>query len=131
MGIIHLEKNQASIIQVYSSYQKDILFTLHENGSICLWSKQKTTNFNLFHTNTNEPIGNNFEKVQSNFLYSLLVQSDMIRLSKNTKVFGFSVCPVSQKYATILLNDGRVLKYELMKKVKYNLNYYTKVFLLF
>jgi hypothetical protein len=37
-------------------------------------------------------------------------------------VFGFCVCPTTQKYFSILLSDGRVLKYELFRKRKLRLS---------
>lgn len=49
--------------------------------------------------------------------YLICAQSDSIRLSKNTKVFGMGVCPTTEKNILVLLSDGRVLKFELTKKV--------------
>ena len=50
--------------------------------------------------------------------YQICAQSDQIRLSKNTKVFGMGVCPSTEKNILVLLSDGRVLRFELYKKVR-------------
>jgi hypothetical protein len=69
-----------------------------------------------------EPIGEKFNMLDKNFVYNIYAQSDQIRLSKSSQVFGFSVCPITQKYFSVLLSDGRVLKYELFKKRKLRTN---------
>jgi hypothetical protein len=91
---------------------------LHENGCITVRSKESTQNNEIFGSQS-EPIGNAFRKLEFNFSYPICAQSDNIRLSKNAKVFGFTVCPTTQKSIVLLINDGRVLKYELLKKVTF------------
>ena len=93
---------------------------MHENGSISVYSKkQSSTNVQIFSKNKQTAIGEElFNEVDSSFSYCLLVQSDQIRLSKSLQIFGFCVCPVTEKNFGVLLNDGRFLKFKmLMKKV--------------
>ena len=101
---------------MYSCSQKNAFFTLHENGQISLWVKEKNSNLSIF-SSQYEPIGNDFEKIDSNLNYQLCAHTDQMRLSKNTKVYGFSVCPTTQKNIVALLNDGRVLRFKTIKKV--------------
>lgn len=66
-----------------------------------------------------EPIGEQlFNSLDRNYVYYVHAQSDQIRLSKSSQVFGFSVCPITQRYFCVLLSDGRLLRYELIKKRK-------------
>lgn len=117
IGQIQLEKNQSPFTQIYTASQKDVLFVLHENGCITVRSKQESAQNTELFGNQSEPIGNAFKKIEFNFNYPICAQSDNIRLSKNSKVFGFSVCPTTQKSITVLVSDGRVLKFDLFKKV--------------
>jgi hypothetical protein len=92
---------------------------MHENSSISVYGKKEnTTNDNMFIKDNQTPIGEqSFNEVDSSFFYALLVQSDQIRLSKTLQVFGFCVCPVSEKKIAMLLSDGRILKFSLFNKV--------------
>jgi hypothetical protein len=65
-----------------------------------------------------EPIGEKFNQLDKQFNYSINAASDQIRLAKSNQIFGFSVCPITQKSFAVLLSDGRMLKYELFRKRK-------------
>lgn len=93
IGYIQLDKIHSPFLQIYSCSQADVLYSLHDNGSVTVHSR-----------------------FDSNFQYSLVAQTDQIRLPKNSQVFGFSVCPNTQKNFSVLLSDGRVLNYELFQK---------------
>jgi hypothetical protein len=69
--------------------------------------------------NLNYSIQKIFEKISFNYNYHLVIQSDPIKLGlKNTKLAGFSVCPSTQRNIAVYVNDGRLLKFELIKKHK-------------
>ena len=104
---------------MYSAFQKDVLFLLHENGSITIFNKQISQSNQNVDWCTKEPIGNLFNTLDVNFTYSECCQSDQLRLGKNSRVFGFAVCPTTETNIAMILNDGRVLKYELFNKVNF------------
>ena len=99
--------------------KKDALYLLHENGSISVYvRKANSANDTIFSNNKQTAIGEQlFNDVDSSFSYRMCVQSDPIRLTKSLQIFGFSVCPVTEKHFAILLNDGRILKYARFNKV--------------
>ena len=90
---------------------------LHDNGCISIRRKEKNSNNEIF--SSAEAIGSNFKKIKSELNYPLCAQSDQVRLYKNIKVFGFAVCPTSQKDLILLLNDGRLLKFEIFNKSRH------------
>jgi hypothetical protein len=96
---------------------------LHENGSVSVYYRENIQNkLSLFKNITSKQqsgIDDIFDNLEKSFAYNLFIQSDSIRLSKNSQVFGFSVCPVAQKKFAIILSDGRLLQYELIKKLNY------------
>ena len=56
--------------------------------------------------------------VDQRYMYNVYAQSDQIRIPKNIRLAGFSVCPLTQKDFVVVLNDGRLLSYELYLKVR-------------
>lgn len=46
--------------------------------------------------------------------YDLRCQSDPLRVTKHMKTFGFSVSPVSESEAALLMSDGRILFWSLI-----------------
>ena len=93
----------------------DSIYTLQENGSITFYARSVKNDEaqNTFKTGGSE------NGSQKNFYhqYTISAQSDSIRLTKNSQIFGFLVCPVTEKNMLIFNSDGRVLKYELFAKV--------------
>lgn len=96
---------------------------MHENGSVSVYFREniqnKLTLFKNITSKQQSSIDDIFDNLEKSFTYNLFIQSDPIRLSKNSQVFGFSVCPVAQKKFAIILSDGRLLKYELIQKKNY------------
>ena len=104
-------------LKIYPCYQMDSIYTLQENGSITFYTRAAVNNDEVVQ-NSNKMSGGETGN-QKNFYhqYTISAQSDSIRLTKNSQIFGFIVCPVTEKNVLILNSDGRVLKYELFAKV--------------
>lgn len=94
---------------------------LHENGAISLYTRLQSSEKeeNSTFPKGKQPIGDLFNEIDSSFVYKNCIQSDSIRLTKSLQIFGFSVCPNTEKNLMILFNDGRLLKYEFLYKVAY------------
>ena len=45
--------------------------------------------------------------------YDLRCQSDPLRVTKNNRVMGVVICPVSEKQVCLIMSDGKVLLWEL------------------
>lgn len=88
---------------------------MHENGCISIYEKQTNQIRKQSHKN-DEAIENIYNQLEVSYDYNLLYQSDPIRLTKSNRLFGFTICPTSQKHLSVLISDGRVLKYEILKK---------------
>ena len=117
VGVIQLDKTSSSFVQVFSCSQSDGLFLLHENGLVTFHLRhQQQPTSSPATISRGEAIGENFNALDKTHVYSVLAHSDQIRLSKSIQVYGFSVCPTTQKFFTVLLSDGRVLKYELFRR---------------
>lgn len=93
----------------------DSIYTLQENGSIMFYARSVKNDEaqNTFKTGGSE----NGSQKSFYHQYTISAQSDSIRLTKNSQIFGFLVCPVTEKNILIFNSDGRVLKYELFSKV--------------
>jgi hypothetical protein len=111
--------------KIYSCSQNDSFYLLHENGLVSFYTRQISSRKDDAESlvqeefNSNQPIGEKFYKLEKNYNYNIPAQNDQIRLSKNIQVYGFCVCPITQRHFSVLLSDGRILKYELFKKKKF------------
>ena len=45
--------------------------------------------------------------------YDLRCQSDPLRLTRHNKLYGATLCPVSEKTLSLIMSDSRVLVWEL------------------
>lgn len=88
---------------------------MHENGSISVYERHPNQNKKQDHKK-DESLDNIIDKLHLNFVYQLCYQSDPVRLVKSARINGFSVCPSTQKHLAVIINDGRLLKYEVLKK---------------
>ena len=68
------------------------------------------------HNKESQLLADDTNLIDDRHSYSIYSQSDQIRMSKNTKLFGFGLCPITQKDLVIQMSDGRLLNYELYEK---------------
>ncbi|CAF0779231.1 unnamed protein product [Brachionus calyciflorus] len=94
ISFVQADKIFSPFLQIYSCSQADVFYALHENGSVSVHSRSES----------------------GLFQYNLVAYSDQKRLAKNSNVFGLTVCPNTERFFSVLLSDGRVLKYELFNK---------------
>ena len=73
---------------------------------------QKSNDYNFI---TNESLLK-YDNISSNdFIYDTYAQSEQIRITKSCKAFGISISPINEKQIILLLSDGRLLVYDLIR----------------
>ncbi|XP_014675037.1 PREDICTED: WD repeat-containing protein 11-like [Priapulus caudatus] len=112
VGIIPMERTGSPFVQVFPCRQRDVLVCLHENGAITVRVRKI---FASPAPTPNEPGSPYMQIGESNVdvVYELRCQSDPMRLSKQSRVFSVSACPISENKFALLLGDGRLLLWEL------------------
>ncbi|CAL4100716.1 unnamed protein product, partial [Meganyctiphanes norvegica] len=121
VGIIYLDRAMSAFTQVISCWQRDVLFCLHESGSVSAHfrrrllplpstpdGKDKDTSWSGAGEDSNT--GDHYYEV----MYDRKCQSEPLRLNKNSRAIGMGVYPVSEKDIALVLGDGRVVFKEVM-----------------
>lgn len=112
VGSFSIEPSSPSFSMVFPCSQRDILFLLHENGSISLRAVRSPDRL-PYQYDYEEP-----EKILSNrisidVLYEIKCHSDVFRLSRTSRLMGFCVDPATECNTAVLLADGRILFWSL------------------
>ncbi|XP_073998789.1 WD repeat-containing protein 11-like isoform X2 [Rhodnius prolixus] len=117
IGIIPIERTMSPLIQVCTTRQRDVLYCLHESGSISVKIRRRNNN-NI----TPSPIDSVADSPNIDFgsyssdmfvCYDHKCQSEMIRQMKGSKVLGLSVDPITEKHVGLFLSSGKVVFLEL------------------
>lgn len=108
-----LERNSPSFLQVIPCQQRDVLMCLHENGSVIMRVRRRVEN-NPYFTEPDER--SNDVNSSVDIIYENKCQSDPLRLSKSSRLFGFMCCPSSERKVALLISDGRMIIWELKAK---------------
>ena len=104
IGSIYLERNSPSFTHaVLPCTQRDVIYTLHDNGSITMRCRRHVTG----HPYPADSV--EMEDVCPDIVYENKCQSDTFRLSKSSYVCGFATCPVMETKVILLVSDGRIL----------------------
>ena len=106
-----LERNSPSFLQVIPCQQRDVLMCLHENGSVIMRVRRRVENNPYFIEPGDE--ASNDVNTSVDILYENKCQSDPLRLSKSSRLFGFMCCPTSERKVALLISDGRMIIWEL------------------
>jgi WD40 repeat protein len=95
---IPLERSCSNIMTVYSCNNRNAFYVCHEFGTVSLRLFQK------------QMITDSSEGTSSlNIGYINLCQSDGLRLTKQNKIFGYSVSKLDETKVALLLNNGRLI----------------------
>uniref|UniRef100_A0A146LNG3 WD repeat-containing protein 11 n=1 Tax=Lygus hesperus TaxID=30085 RepID=A0A146LNG3_LYGHE len=117
IGIIPFERTMSPLVQVYSSRQRDVLYCLHESGSVSVKVRRK---HNL--AVTPSPLDPNMDISTTDFgsyssemfvCYEHKCQSEIIRQMKSSKVLGVSVDPIRENRLGLFLSSGKIVFLEL------------------
>ncbi|KAH9517429.1 WD repeat-containing protein 11 [Dermatophagoides farinae] len=109
---IPIERNFSRLNKIFSCGLRNAFYALHENGNVSFRLYQKKIirdNLSINHNNQHrsDELGN-----QANFLnigYVNLCYSEPIRLTKQNKIFGYSLSPFDETKVAFLLSTGRII----------------------
>ncbi|KAL1122656.1 hypothetical protein AAG570_002983 [Ranatra chinensis] len=115
IGIIPIEKTMSPLVQVVTARQRDVLYCLHESGSISVKVRRKV-NQNV----STSPLDSNLDNMDYGsysadmfMCYEHKCQSEVIRQMKGSKVLGISVDPICERKIGLILSSGKVVCLEL------------------
>lgn len=106
-----LERNSPSFLQIIPCQQRDVLMCLHENGSVIMRVRRRVTRNPYLVGSSDETSSDANTSVD--VIYENKCQSDPLRLSKSSRLFGFMCCPISEMKVALLISDGRMIIWEL------------------
>ncbi|XP_053406773.1 WD repeat-containing protein 11-like [Mercenaria mercenaria] len=113
VGIIPAERTGSPFLEVLPMRQRDVLYCLHENGSITCRVRRKT---NMQASLPPEGSGAFDDLTQNPSLdvtYDLRCQSDSIRMTRHCRVAGVMYSPVSEAKLALVLSDSRLIFWDL------------------
>ncbi|KAL4232352.1 WD repeat-containing protein 11 [Mactra antiquata] len=113
VGIIPAERTGSPFMEILPMQQRDVLYCLHENGSITCRVRRKT---NVRASPPPEGTGAFDDSGQTSsmdVMYDLRCQSDSIRMTRHCRVSGVMYSPVSESRLAIVLSDSRVIFWDL------------------
>lgn len=116
IGIVPIERTMSPLLQVITTRHRDLLYCLHESGSVSVKVRKK-----VCQTITPSPLDGNdnssadFGSYSSDMLmyYEHKCQSEIIRQIKSSRVLGISLDPISEKNIGLFLSSGKVIFLEL------------------
>ncbi|VVC35482.1 Hypothetical protein CINCED_3A000598 [Cinara cedri] len=117
VGVISIDKSFSPFCQMYSCQQRDVIFCLQETGSLSLKLRRKPIANYLMSPMDTSPVtvAGNDTHTDNYLWYEHRIQSEIIRQTKNSKVLGMAVCPITEKHCAILLSSGKIMIFELEK----------------
>ena len=117
--VIPLERNCSKIVKIFPCSHRNSFYAFHETGNVSFRLYQKKVIYDRSNLNSNifdeiEKRSNeeNVENNGSSFLnvgYINLCQSEPIRLTKQNKIYGYSVMPFEETRVAFLLSSGRIM----------------------
>ncbi|XP_072042557.1 WD repeat-containing protein 11-like isoform X2 [Amphiura filiformis] len=122
VGTIPMERSGSPFQQVYPCKQRDVLMCLHENGSISVRVRRKALIVASTPSAATTPVDQSFIGLHGDFywndpqdvIYDLRCQSDPLRVTKHVRAFGLACCASTERYAALIMSDGRILIWTLM-----------------
>ncbi|GIY84420.1 WD repeat-containing protein 11 [Caerostris darwini] len=110
VGIVTSEHTGSPMMQMYSSWQRDAFYILHESGCVSFRLRHRGKALMAVATPCEcSDTGVNSNDASLEVTYDIQCQSDSLRLTKHAKVTGMTLCPLSENKIALLVSDGRVL----------------------
>lgn len=106
MTVIATERNSSPVVELYACRQRCGLYSLHESGNVIFRLQQASARFED-HINT----------TVTELTYTTVCHSEGIRLTKQNRIVGFAVAPGCETRVALLLNNGRVLIKQIVKRI--------------
>eukprot|EP00117_Sycon_ciliatum_P023491 scpid39681/ scgid1226/ WD repeat-containing protein 11; Bromodomain and WD repeat-containing protein 2; WD repeat-containing protein 15 len=116
VGFVVCERNSTAFVSVMTCRQRDVLFCLHESGSVSLRVRQPYLSVTRVYSPDMSSPGSPTSTSESpeEVSYALHCQSDTLRLSKSVNISSAQVCPMDERSVSLVLTDGRVLMWDLL-----------------
>lgn len=111
LGSFAIEASTPSFNSVVSCRQRDILFFLHDNGSVSLRAVRSPEE--VPYQDDEDPDKIISHKMTFELIYDIKCHSDLIRAGRSSRLMGFCVNPVTESELAILRSDGRILLWAL------------------
>ncbi|WAR21719.1 WDR11-like protein [Mya arenaria] len=112
VGIIAAERTGSPFLEVLPMLQRDVLYCLHENGSISCRVRRRTNMQTSLSPDAKEAFDDNNPGALE-VAYDLRCQSDSIRMTRHCKVSGVAFCPVKETRLALILSDSRLVFWDL------------------
>ena len=112
VGSFSIEASSPSFSLVIPCSQRDVLYMLHENGSISMRAIRSPERL-PYQTDYEDPDKVLSTHISMDILYETRCHSDVFRLSRTSRLMGFCVDPVYECTSAVLLADGRILFWSL------------------
>ncbi|XP_052225390.1 WD repeat-containing protein 11-like isoform X2 [Dreissena polymorpha] len=113
VGIIPADRTGSPFLEVLPMTQRDILYCLHENGSITCRVRRKQCLQGQMSPENKDAFDDTGQSASTEVTYDLRGQSDSIRMTRHCKVMGFGNCQVSETRLALLLSDSRLILWDL------------------
>ncbi|XP_065339644.1 WD repeat-containing protein 11-like [Cloeon dipterum] len=108
--VVPLERTAAPFLQVVSSRQRDVIFCLHEYGSIGVKTRKRNLSSSRLSLDLSNLSQEGFQtQTEPEMIYDQRCHSEAVRLTKSSKVLGMAIDPQSECRAALILTNGKVI----------------------
>ncbi|XP_047128065.1 WD repeat-containing protein 11 isoform X1 [Hydra vulgaris] len=114
IGNFCIESNSPSFYSVIPCYQRDILYLLHDNGSISV--RVIRTPNSVPYESEDDPEQVLASRISLDVVYDIKCHSDVFRLSRASRIMGFCLNPILETQTALVLSDGKILFWSLFIK---------------
>lgn len=111
LGSFSIENSSPSFQAVIPCRQRDVLYLLHDNGSVSLRAVRSPPN--VPYDEEDDPEKMLTHRISLDIVYDIKCHSDVFRLSRASRLMGFCVDAVYECRTAIMLGDGRILFWSL------------------
>lgn len=124
INVIPLERNCSKLVKIFSCASRNSFYAFHETGNVSFRLYQKKVihdrsnielpdgNISIERNSSPRPQEEMAGTNQASFLnvgYINLCQSESIRLTKQNKIYGYSMSPFDETRVAFLLSSGRIV----------------------
>lgn len=122
VGVVSIDKSSSPLLQIISCKQRDVLYCLHESGTVSVRVRRRSNSTFLMASPFDTPLDacgkldNLTSSSSEKFVwYDYRCQSEPVRQVKGMKIVGIASCPVTEKEVGLVLNTGKIIFLEVEK----------------
>ena len=113
IGSFSIEPNCPSFYAVIPCYQRDILYLLHDNGTVSIRVIRTPTS--VPYQSEDDPDQVLTNRISLDVVYDMKCHTDVFRLSRASRIMGFCLNPILESQTALVLSDGKILFWSLLK----------------